>query len=304
MFIALVRFEMPFTTVLVLVAVLGRMLRQFSKVQREYQKMVIGEGAFRSLRDTIDQALEAGETPGAGRHPSLENGIRVVDVHFSYSGHAVLDGLTVKIPAGSLTTLTGPSGAGKTTLIDLITGLLKPRSGTILIDNIPMPELDMKAWRNMIGYVPQETQLLHKSILHNVTLGNPELGYADAERALKDAGAWEFVTTMPEGMESIVGERGLKLSGGQRQRILIARALVNQPRLLILDEPTSALDPASEAAILETIGKLRGKLTLLAISHQTALVDAADFIYRLENGRIDTGVTPGTLPGPSYLLVR
>ena len=284
MFVALVQFEMPFTTVLVLVMVLGRMLRQFSKVQREYQKVMIGESAFWSLQSTIDQALETREKPGAGKIPSLTKGIQFDAIHFTYTGHRVFDGLTLEIPAGLLTTLVGPSGAGKTTLIDLITGLLQPLSGTILIDDIPLPELDIHAWRKMIGYVPQETQLLHDTVLHNVTLGDPGLCDEDAERALKEAGAWEFVAALPDSMDNIVGERGEKLSGGQRQRIMIARALVHRPKLLILDEATSALDPASEAAIQQTIKQLRGKLTLLAISHQAALVDAADRVYRLGNG--------------------
>lgn len=285
MFIALVQFEMPFTTVLVLAVVLGRMLRQLSKMQREYQKAVIGESAFWSLQNTIDQALTTRELLDAGKAPTLKEGIRFDTVHFNYTEHHVLNGLTLIIPSGSLTTLVGPSGAGKTTLIDLITGLLKPRSGKILIDDTDISELDIKIWRQMIGYVPQETLLLHDTVLHNITLGDPGLSDADAECALKDAGAWEFVTTLPEGMDSVVGERGEKLSGGQRQRIMIARALVNHPKLLILDEATSALDPASEAEIVKTIERLRGKLTLLAISHQKAMVDAADRVYSLENGR-------------------
>jgi ATP-binding cassette subfamily C protein len=181
--------------------------------------------------------------------------------------------------------LVGPSGAGKTTIIDLLTGLLQPQSGAILIDGTSLQELDTRAWRQMIGYVPQETVLLHDSILHNVTLGDPALGEADAERALKEAGAWEFIARLPEGMNSTVGERGGKLSGGQRQRIMIARALVHRPGLLILDEATSSLDPDSEAAICHTLEQLRGELTILAISHQTALVRAADHVYRLENGK-------------------
>jgi len=289
MFIALVQFEMPITTVLVLVVVLGRMLRQFSKVQREYQKLVIGESAFHSIQDTIDQAREAREILVSGKSPSLNKGVRFDAVCFSYAEHNVLDGLALEIPAGSLTTLVGPSGVGKTTLIDLITGLLQPCSGTILIDDTPLSKLDMKAWRQTIGYVPQETQLLHDTILHNVTLGDPRLCSRDAECALKDAGAWEFVAALPKGMDNIVGERGEKLSGGQRQRIMIARALVHRPKLLILDEATSALDPASETEILGTIKRLRGKLTLLAITHQAALVDAADRVYRLGNSRAVMG---------------
>ena len=289
-FIALSRFEIPLPTVLVLAIVLGRMLRQFSKVQREYQKVSIGESAFWSLQHTIDQAMiSAEEDSGTGKTPSLKKGIRLDNVYFAYADHNVLDGLTLDIPAGSLTTLIGPSGAGKTTLIDLITGLLQPSSGIILIDGTPLSELDMKAWRNMIGYVPQETHLLHDTVLHNVTLGDPELCETDAEQALKAAGIWESVAAMSEGINSVVGERGTKLSGGQRQRIIIARALVHHPKLLILDEATSALDSTSEAGILDTIDKLRGELTLLAISHQKAMVDAADYVYRLEEGHAVAG---------------
>jgi len=293
MFFALEQLKIPFSTVLVLVLVLGRMLRQFSKVQREYQKVAIGESAFWSLQGAIEQALKTSEAPGAGMTPSLKKGIRLDAVSLNYDKNKVLDGLALEIPAGLLTTLIGPSGSGKTTLIDLITGLLQPRSGTILIDNTPLPELDMRAWRNMIGYVPQETQLLHDTVLHNVTLGDPELCEAQAEHALKAAGAWKFVSTMHGGINSIVGERGDKLSGGQRQRIIIARALVHRPKLLILDEATSALDPASEAEILDTLSRLRGELTLLAVSHRKALIDAADRVYRLEQGR---AVTERTIP--------
>ena len=138
----------------------------------------------------------------------------------------------------------------------------------------------------MIGYVPQETILLHDSILTNVTLGDPELNEEDVEYALRAAGAWDFVTAMPQGMYSTVGERGGMLSGGQRQRIAIARALVHRPKLLILDEPTSALDPDSEAAICATLGRLGGKFTVVAISHQPVLMQAADRAYRLEDGTV------------------
>jgi ATP-binding cassette subfamily C protein len=136
----------------------------------------------------------------------------------------------------------------------------------------------------MIGYVPQESWLLHDSVLNNVTLGDPELSAGDAIRALQAAGAWGFVQKMPQGINSTVGERGGKISGGQRQRIAIARALVHQPKLLILDEATTALDPENEMAICNTLRELRGRLTILAISHQPAVLEVCDQAYRLQNG--------------------
>jgi ATP-binding cassette subfamily C protein len=284
-FVALVQFEMPLATVMVLVIALGKMLAQIGKVQKQYQKMAIGESAFWSLQHAIENAKSNEETLGQGRLPSLQSSIAFDHVDFAYDRHTVFSDLTLEIPAGSLTALVGPSGVGKTTIIDLIIGLLQPQSGLVRIDGTPLPEVDIRAWRQMVGYVPQETLLLHDTILHNVTLGDSELDEADAERALRAAGAWEFVSRMPEGMNSSVGERGAKLSGGQRQRIVIARALVHKPRLLILDEATSALDPASEAAIGKTMQELRGQLTILAISHQTALVNAADHVYRLSEGK-------------------
>jgi ATP-binding cassette subfamily C protein len=138
----------------------------------------------------------------------------------------------------------------------------------------------------MVGYIPQDTILLHDTVLNNITLGDPALSAADAQDALRAASAWEFVYNMPKAMESIVGERGGKLSGGQRQRIAIARALVHKPKLLILDEATSGLDPESEAAVCDTLQQLRGKLTILAISHQSALVEIADEAYRIQDGKI------------------
>jgi ATP-binding cassette subfamily C protein len=136
----------------------------------------------------------------------------------------------------------------------------------------------------MIGYVPQETLLLHDTVFINVTLGDRELTEQNVEQALRAAGAWDFVAAMPQGMLSTVGERGSALSGGQRQRIAIARALVHNPRLLILDEATTALDPATEVGICATLRELRGELTILAISHQSAILEAADRAYRLQDG--------------------
>jgi ATP-binding cassette subfamily C protein len=144
----------------------------------------------------------------------------------------------------------------------------------------------MKAWRASIGYVAQEIGLLHESVFANVTLGDPRFGEADVEEALRLAGAWGFVEPLENGLHTTVGERGSRLSGGQRQRIALARALVRRPRLLILDEITASLDPESEQEICRTLATLRGKTTVLAISHQKALRVMADRVFRFTRGRI------------------
>jgi ATP-binding cassette subfamily C protein len=193
-------------------------------------------------------------------------------------------GLDLDIPAHRITTLVGPSGSGKTTIIDMVIGLLRPDRGEISIDGVPFETVDLRAWRQMVGYVPQETVLLHETVLHNVTLGDPAISEARAVEALEKAGAWGFVQALPEGLETVVGERGGRLSGGQRQRIAIARALINAPQLLILDEATSALDPESEAEIIATMHALKAELTILAITHNEGLAQAADVVHRLEVG--------------------
>jgi ATP-binding cassette subfamily C protein len=287
-YIALGKWGMPFASVLVLVILLGRVLGQLGKIQKQYQKLVTMESAFWSLRKAIRQAEKAREISQGTEQPKLVSAIRLDHVSFGYGAKQVLHDVSLTIPTRSLTTIIGSSGAGKTTLVDLIIGLYKPASGAVLLDEVPLTSIDLKQWRRQLGYVPQEQLLLHDSILINVTLGDPQLTEADAEEALKAANAWEFVSALPEGMHSSVGERGTKLSGGQRQRIMIARALVHRPSVLILDEPTSALDPASEALISETLRRLRAEYTLLAISHQPALAESADVVYRLQHGQLST----------------
>jgi ATP-binding cassette subfamily C protein len=248
--------------------------------------MAISESAYWSLAATIDEARQAAEPPRGFRAPSLVQGIRFERVGFRYDARDVLGEIDMEIDAGLLTVLTGPSGSGKTTLIDLVAGLLHPDSGRLLVDGVDLQEIDHRRWRRMIGYVPQDPLLINDSVIRNLTLGDPALGPADAERALKMADAWDFIQALPEGMETLLGERGGRLSGGQRQRLAIARALIHRPSLLILDEATSNLDHESEAAVIATIRQLKGQLTLLAVTHDDALVQAADVVIRLQEGRV------------------
>jgi ATP-binding cassette subfamily C protein len=155
-----------------------------------------------------------------------------------------------------------------------------------------LSQIDIRRWRGMIGYVPQENLLMHDTILQNVMLGDTAIGEPEVESALRVAGAWDFVHPMPKGVYTVVGERGSLISGGQRQRIAIARALVKGPKLLILDEATTALDPKTEKEICATLQKLKGTITIVAISHQPALVECADWAYRLKKGTL----TPVKVP--------
>ena len=218
--------------------------------------------------------------------PHLEHAITLQEVSFTYANEPILDRASCTIPAGEVTLFVGPSGAGKTSTVDLIAGLLRPQSGAVCLDAVPLETIDLNAWRKTIGYVPQEMLLLHESVFENVTLGDTALTAADVEAALRAAGAWNFVAALPDGISTPVGERGTRLSGGQRQRIAIARALLRNSEILILDEATSSLDSESEQLIQNYVNDTRGKQTIIVVAHRLSTIQSADQIVVLEQGQI------------------
>jgi ATP-binding cassette, subfamily C, bacterial len=287
LYVALGVANQPFSTLLVLVFLFYRLVGRINLMQSEYQSMVLGESAFWSLRETIDCAAAEREiSTGTREPPALTDGVTLRNVSFAYGTKEILSDVSLTIPVGELVAIVGPSGAGKTTIADLIVGLHLPTSGEVYVDGIPLSELDIMAWRRRIGYVPQEMLLFHDSIYRNVTLGDPHVPRDAVREALVAAGAWGFVGGLEDGMDTVIGEMGSKLSGGQRQRVAIARALLRKPSLLVLDEVTTALDPATEAALCSTLAGLKGATTIVAVSHQPAIVEVADAVYRVEGGKI------------------
>ena len=287
LYLALVVWQLSLPEVMVMVFLLTRILGLLNKTQRRFQQLTVQESAYWALRKAAEDARDAAERTTGELEPTLQKGINLSHVIFDYGSKSIFKDLDIEIPIKSFTAVMGPSGVGKSTLLDLLCGLTEPKSGEVLIDEISLHDINLRQWRHMIGYVSQDTILLHDTILNNILVGEPALDPADAERALKQAGAWHFVSALPEGMQTIVGERGGLLSGGQRQRIAIARALAHRPQLLLLDEPTSALDPESEQTICETLQQLSADLTIVAVSHQPAVINAADNVFILSNGEAE-----------------
>lgn len=284
LYLALVVWELSLPEVMLMVFLLTRILGLLNKTQRRHQQLAAQESAYWALRKAAEDARAAAERTTGTRQPTLQKGISLQHIKFDYGQKIIFKDLNIEIPINSFTAVMGPSGTGKSTLLDLLCGLTEPQSGEVQIDGISLHDINLRQWRHMIGYVSQDTILLHDTVMNNILVGEPALIAADAERALRQAGAWDFVSALPEGLQTVVGERGGLLSGGQRQRIAIARALAHNPVFLILDEPTSALDPESERTICETLQKLSQNLTIIAVSHQPAVINAADRVFILSNG--------------------
>jgi ATP-binding cassette, subfamily C, bacterial len=226
---------------------------------------------------------------GRSERIALRDRIRLCGVRFRYDkvrGPDVLAGLDLEIPAGSAVAIVGASGVGKSTLADILMGLQVPDAGSILVDGQPLAGPRLSAWRRSIAYIPQENFLFNQSIRANLQWAAPDASDADLRRVLALTGADAVVATMPDGLDTVVGERGGRLSGGERQRLILARALLREPTLLILDEATSALDHESERAVWAVIDRLRGNTTVVGIAHRFSTLRSCDYIAVLDGGKI------------------
>ena len=275
-------------TVLLLVFVFYRLVPRLAHLQSVFQMLAHDLPAWEQTTARIDALRAEREelSPPAGR-VELARSIRFEDVGFAYeAGRAdAVAGLELEIEARRTTAIVGPSGAGKTTVADLVMGLVQPREGRIVIDGRPLDEGWMRAWREGIGYVAQDTLLFNDTVLANLRWARPDATEAEVWEALRLAAADGFVAALPDGVATVVGERGVRLSGGERQRLALARALLRRPALLILDEATSALDAENERRIRDAIAALHGQMTILMITHRLPSVRDADVVHVIEHGR-------------------
>ena len=230
---------------------------------------------------------------------AFQHNICLIDINYTYPNSAapVLNSLSITIQKGESVGFIGPSGSGKSTLVDVILGLLPPSAGQVVVDGQDIQQ-NLRHWQNQIGYVPQSIYLTDDTLRRNVAFGVPNEQIDDAaiQRAIQAAQLDWFVTSLPNGLETLVGERGIRLSGGQRQRVGIARALYHDPSVLVLDEATSSLDTATESDVMQAVTTLQGTKTIIIVAHRLSTVKQCDRLYRVEQGRVTVELSSSAMP--------
>lgn len=275
-----------------------RLMPSVNRILAAVQNVRYSRTVVVSLYNEV-RGIEAIPPAKRGDRLPFRDELKLEDVSFRYAGTRApaLRSVTLSIPRGSSTGIIGSSGAGKSTIVDIILGLLQPSSGKVLVDGIDIHS-NVRGWQDRVGYVPQTIYLTDDTLRRNVAFGLPDADIDEdaIRRAIRAAQLDAFVDEQPEGLETVVGERGVRLSGGQRQRIGIARALYHDPDVLVLDEATSALDSATEKGIIESVRALQGEKTVIVIAHRLSTVAYCDRLYRVERGRlVDEGETQAVL---------
>ena len=274
-------------SLLVFLLYLGKMykpMRELSKMTDTFSKAAVG---WERIQEVLETESQVPDKRGALIAPRFKGRIEFEDVHFSYGpDQETLKEVNLTIEPGQVAALVGPSGAGKTTLVGLIARFYDPVRGCVRIDDKDLRTFKQRSLRQRISFVLQDTLLFHTTVWQNIAYGRPEASRDEIIRAAKLANAHEFIEQMPEGYDTIVGERGATLSGGQRQRIAIARAIVREAPILILDEPSSGLDANSEQLVFEALERLMQKKTCVVIAHRLATIQRADIIFVLNEGTI------------------
>ena len=274
--------------VIVLLVVFLRLAPRFNSIQSTLQQLLTDFPAYKNYSDYLkyfEENQEQEQAPGQVA-PPLKSAMVFNHVMHAYPGS---EGLSLKdisfeIPAGTITALIGPSGSGKSTIADLVMGLTRPETGDILVDDTAIIETNRRAWRSSVACVPQDAFLMNDTVEQNLRIGSAEASEDEIWAALDQANIGELIRSLPDGLQTMAGDRGTRFSGGERQRIALARALLRKPQLLVLDEATSALDWESQKIIANAIRNLKGKLTILTIAHRPSLINFADNVISLQGG--------------------
>jgi len=274
-------------SLIVFIMYLGKMykpMQELSKMTDTYSKAAVG---YERIQEVLQTDREVKDLPRSRRAPRFKGDIEFDHVSFRYDESTpILKDFSMKVKAGQLAALVGPTGAGKSTIISLIPRFYDPVSGVVKIDGMDVRSFRQKSLRQQISFVLQETVLFHGPVWQNIAYGKPEATRSEIFRAAEAANAHEFIEKLPEGYNTVLGERGMTLSGGQRQRIAIARAVIRNTPILILDEPTSGLDSASEKLVFEALDRLMEGKTCIVIAHRLSTIRRADVIYVIKDGQI------------------
>ncbi|MCX5966483.1 MAG: ABC transporter ATP-binding protein [Cyanobacteria bacterium] len=270
------------------VLVLQRLNLRLARISGSLNRLTEISGSMQQVEELLDPADKQFRRQGGVPFTGLEQGIRLEGVELTYPERQLkaLLGIDLEIPVGSTVALVGESGAGKSSLVDLLVGLISPSRGRIVVDGLDLQRINLDSWQQKLGVVSQDVLLLSGSIRENIAFALPDAGEAAISVAAVAADAAGFIEALPEGYDTVIGERGFRLSGGQRQRLSLARALLKNPELLILDEATSALDSPSEARILQAVDRFAKGRTVLTVAHRLSSVVHADQILVLQQGRI------------------
>jgi ATP-binding cassette subfamily C protein len=269
----------PAAELMLLLLIFYRLTPRLVQLQELLQRIHGVLPAYEAVSETLGRLVNAKEPTGTRQFVGLSSSIALRKIEARHEGRTILSNVDLNVAAGTTVALIGPSGGGKTTLLDILAGVTQPTRGDVLIDGLPLTDFNLSSYRQRIAVVPQDSFLFHDTIASNLRFSAPDATDEELWAALRAAHADVFVKAGAHGLDTVVGDQGLRMSGGQRQRLSLARALLRKPDILFLDEPSSALDMDTEEIILQTFRQLRGQLTIIVASHRASLAADADVAY-------------------------